>query len=438
VGPEGDPEVRLPKGHIEPGESRRETALREVREETGLSELEILADLGHQTVEFDWQGRHYVRHESYFLMCAPAPDTRGHSEAQFVPQWLPWGEALSQTTFEAEREWLRRAYREVTSSSVSSRRGANESSRSGPDIVGLGYCVYDIVAITSGPPDFDNVAMTPLTSLVHDGGGQVGTALTAAARLGARTGYVGLLGDEPEGRWLRDRFVKEGVEISRLRLSDENGTNICLILVEEATARRAILCHRRVQPVDLVLDEQDRLYIQNAQVLHLDGQFMPAAIQAAQWAREAGVRISYDGNHKRPRLEELLPMVDWLVVAEPFPTTYTGLPDLRDAAQALLDLGPEVLVVTEGQRGCQVWTAATHFQVPGFTVKAVDTTGAGDAFHGAFVHAMLQGWELARVATFANAVAALNCQTLGGRRGLPDAETVHLFLDRVPKQRQDH
>jgi sulfofructose kinase len=155
----------------------------------------------------------------------------------------------------------------------------------------------------------------------------------------------------------------------------------------------------------------------------LDGQFMPAAIQAARWAREAGLQVCFDGNHPRPDLEELLPLVNWLVVAAPFPVAYTGLSH-PEAARALLALGPEVLVITQGERGCQVWTGDDHFQAPGFAVQAVDTTGAGDAFHGGFIYGMLQGWNLRRVAAFANAVAALNCRTLGGRRGLPSLRQV--------------
>ncbi len=109
LGPDGQPEIRLPKGHIEPGESREEAARREVREETGLSGLEIVADLGRQTVEFDWQDRHYVRDESYFLMVALPDAPTALPEAQFERLWLPWEEALARLTFEAEREWLRRA-----------------------------------------------------------------------------------------------------------------------------------------------------------------------------------------------------------------------------------------------------------------------------------------------------------------------------------------
>ncbi len=298
-----------------------------------------------------------------------------------------------------------------------------------PDVVGIGYCVYDILAIVPGPPDFDNVGMMPLAGLVYDGGGQVGTALTALARLGVRTGYVGLLGNDREGRWLRELFDQEGVDVTRLRLQDDVGTNVCLILVDQATARRSILCNRRVRPTDLTLDKADQETIQAARVLHLDGQFMPAAIQAARWAREAGAKVCYDGNHPRSGLEELLPLVDWLVVANPFPAAYAGLPDVQKAAHSLLALGAKVLVVTQGELGCRVWTGSDHFQMPGFPVQAVDTTGAGDAFHGAFIYAMLQGWELRRVAAFANAVAALNCRTLGGRRGLPTLSQVHKLME---------
>jgi ribokinase len=295
--------------------------------------------------------------------------------------------------------------------------------------VGLGYCSYDILAIVSGLPSFDDVVGVHLSDMVYDGGGPVGTALTAAARLGARAGYIGTLGDDQEGQFLRDLFVQDRIDVSRLRVRVDVGSNVCLILVEQATGRRAILCHQRVSRGDLALDETDRRYIQTARALHLDGQFLPAAIQAARWAGEAGTRVCFDGNHPRPGLDELLPLVDWLVVAETFPAAYSGLRRESEAARALLALGPEVLVVTQGERGCQVWTAGEHFQVPGFQVEAMDTTGAGDAFHGGFIHAMLQGWDLRRATTFANAVAALNCRTLGGRRGLPSLEQVEELIE---------
>jgi sugar/nucleoside kinase (ribokinase family) len=302
------------------------------------------------------------------------------------------------------------------------------------DVIGLGYCTYDILSIVPHLPAFDDVRMVHVAEMVHDGGGQASTALVAAARLGARTGYLGALGDDQEGRWLREQFLQEGVDVTRLRLQAGARTNVCLVLVEQATAQRAMLCAAHADRDALHLNSDDRAAIHAARVLHLDGQFMPAAIQAARWAGDEATKVCFDGNHPRPGLDTLLPLVDWLVVAEPFSTAFTGLHDAVDAAQALLSLGPELLVVTLGNRGCLAWcrdqVGENPIRVPGFVVDAVDTTGAGDAFHGAFIYAMLHGWDLRRAATFANAVAAINCRTLGGRRGLPTRAQADRFLVR--------
>ncbi len=108
-GPDGRPEVRLPKGHMEAGESRQQAALREVHEESGLTGLEILSDLGYQQVRFVFNGMRYVRDESYFLMTVPPGVEHNQPEQQFERRWLTWRDASTQLTFEAEREWVRRA-----------------------------------------------------------------------------------------------------------------------------------------------------------------------------------------------------------------------------------------------------------------------------------------------------------------------------------------
>ena len=107
----GRGEVRLPKGHVEKKESAQKTALREVAEESGYADLHILADLGHQTVEFDYKGNRVIRDEHYYLMCLHSSRRveREIQELQFIPAWIDWDEALSELTFKAEQEWVRRA-----------------------------------------------------------------------------------------------------------------------------------------------------------------------------------------------------------------------------------------------------------------------------------------------------------------------------------------
>jgi len=123
----GRGEVRLPKGHVEPGEDVQTAALREVREESGYADLTVRADLGVQLVEFAHDGRRVARTERYFLMepVGQAFQPVG-GEPQFEPAWLSWDEALAALTYEPEREWVRRA-REQVGKSASQRCSASVS-----------------------------------------------------------------------------------------------------------------------------------------------------------------------------------------------------------------------------------------------------------------------------------------------------------------------
>jgi 8-oxo-dGTP pyrophosphatase MutT (NUDIX family) len=103
-------EIRLPKGHIDPGETAEIAAMRETVEESGCcADLTILADLGEQVVEFEYNGRHYRRQERYFLMQTDNGEPTSGGEAEFIPAWLTWEEAAVSLSYEAEQEWLRRA-----------------------------------------------------------------------------------------------------------------------------------------------------------------------------------------------------------------------------------------------------------------------------------------------------------------------------------------
>jgi sugar/nucleoside kinase (ribokinase family) len=293
------------------------------------------------------------------------------------------------------------------------------------DVVGLGYCSLDYLGIVPGRPEFDADTVS-LSDFAQSGGGPVSTALVALARLGARAGYIGVLGKDEGGAFLKEEFEREGVDLSRLRVQAGARSQICIVLVEAGTGRRSILCYRAKG--GLVLDEADRTYISSARYLHLDGHHMGAPITAARWARADGVKVSFDANRPRPGLDELLPLVDVLIASERFPSAYTGQGDQVRAGRSLLEMGPEIVVITLGAEGCLCLWEDQVIHVPGFRVDVVDTTGAGDAFHGAFLYGLLQGWGLERTAVFANAVAAINCTRLSGRAGLPSLSEVEIFL----------
>jgi sulfofructose kinase len=295
-----------------------------------------------------------------------------------------------------------------------------------PDVVGLGSCAWDLIGVVEHIPDFDAPTQS-LADLAASGGGPVSTALVALARLGARTGYLGVVGDDEFGLNIKRAFVGEGVDVSHLRVQDKARSAVCFVLVHAQTGRRSIVCYRGTYK-DVELQQADYRYITSAPFLHLDGHHMNAAITAARWMRKAGGTVVLDANRLRPRLDELLPWVDVLITNASFPHAYTGQKNLEDAARELARTGARLVVTTLGEKGCQCFSCEECLHVPGFVVKAVDTTGAGDAFHGAFIYGLLHGWSLLRTATFANAVAALNCTALGGRAGLPRLGKVQALL----------
>ena len=294
------------------------------------------------------------------------------------------------------------------------------------DVVGLGYCSWDYLGVLDQIPEFDAPTVS-LSDFAISGGGPVSTALVTLARLGARTGYIGAIGDDEPGVNLKHAYGQEGIDIGRLRVQPGARSPVCMVLVQTHTGRRSILCHRGSFK-EVELDAKDRAYITAARFLHLDGHHMAAAITAAQWAREAGGTVVFDANRPRPRLDELLPRVDVLITNASFPHAYTGEQDLGKAARRFMSMGIKLVVTTLSEQGCVVFTSEGARQVRGFVVPVVDTTGAGDAFHGAFIYGLLRDWDLHHTATFANAVAALNCTALGGRAGLPTLPQVEAFL----------
>lgn len=269
-----------------------------------------------------------------------------------------------------------------------------------------------------------------MPAFARDGGGPVSTALVALARLGTPVNYLGVLGDDDEGQYLHDAFRAEGVDTRHVSVQAGGRTPVCMVLVEAGSGRRAIFCYRGTL-ADYRLSDAARADLRRARILHVDGHSVEAVEGAAALVHAAGGQVVFDANRPRPGLERFLGCTDVLIGACTFPTAATGITDLAAASRQLMRAGPRMVVTTLGPEGCFVLSEHEEFYAPGFRVPVVDTTGAGDAFHGGFIYGLLQGWPLREVARFANAVAALNCRALGGRRGLPRLEEVEQFLRRA-------
>lgn len=293
-----------------------------------------------------------------------------------------------------------------------------------PDIITLGYSAFDYLAIVPRMPEQDTKLV--IEELVKQGGGPAATAAATAARLGARTAFIGQIGDDDLGDFMLREFDKDGVDTSRV-VRCHGASQFSFIIVDKSTGKRTILWTRSDVPT-LAPDQLDRDFIQSCKLLHIDRHEVRASIEAAKWVHEAGGIVSMDAGTYDPKVNELLPLIDVLITPYAFARDATGESEPAACARALLG-SRRIAGVTNGDQGS--WFATSRgqrFHVPAFKVHVVDTTGAGDVFHGAFAFALVQGWDAERCARFASAVAALKCTKLGGRTGIPTLDEAESLL----------
>jgi sugar/nucleoside kinase (ribokinase family) len=289
----------------------------------------------------------------------------------------------------------------------------------------VGTNTVDLIAVIDGYPEPDTKVQ--LQEFDVQGGGVVATAMATCARLGLRTRYVGKVGGDFWGRLALRTLSAEGIDVRHvIRMKDSPG-QVAIVLADRATGERTIF-FRRPPSYTMRPEELTREAITTGRLLHVDGIDAAAALQAVKWARESGMRITMDGERIVPGIEEVWSRVDLLVCNPRFLRPAAGREKFEDALLALADRGPSRVAVTLAEQGALGYENGQWVRAPGFRVQVVDSNGAGDVFHGACAFGELRGWPLGWVLTFASAVAAMKCRSIGGRRGIPRLTEVQEFL----------
>jgi sugar/nucleoside kinase (ribokinase family) len=247
-------------------------------------------------------------------------------------------------------------------------------------------------------------------------GGQVATAAVFLARMGLKTKYIGKVGGDDLGRLSLQSLATEALEISTVLVEEKSRSQHALIIIDKESGERTILGRgdRRLDFRDTELTKED---VCSGKILHLDGSDPASAYRAAAWCQEQGIPVSADLDRVIPQCQELIEKVDFLITSADFPPEFTGIPDPVESFLALGDKFDGFLAVTLGAGGAMAM-AGKPVTFPALELNAVDTTGAGDIFHGSFIYGLLQNWPLQRIMAFANAAAGLSCGHLGARAGI--------------------
>lgn len=293
------------------------------------------------------------------------------------------------------------------------------------DVIGIGHpCVDYLIHIDSIPgPNESRRALDASWQC----GGKVPTGLAAASRCGLTCSLIGSMGDDLFGQYCYYDFQKHNIDLSAAKIQKGATTDIGVVLSDQQTNGRSIIYRRgnyerpSLNTFDFsFLESGHYLFIALADELH---------VAAARYARDHGLKVLLDAdNRSLSSYANILPYVDYFIASE-FVYRDSFSDQLYEKhMNEILDLGPSVVIFTFGSQGCRVLSDEGYFEIPAFHVDAVDTTGAGDTFHGSFFYGLKHGYSIQDTAVFASAVSAIKCTFIGGRAGIPTPEVTKKFI----------
>jgi len=284
------------------------------------------------------------------------------------------------------------------------------------DVVGVGLNATDTLILVPRFPAY--AGKEPFVDEMYSPGGQVASAMVACATLGLRTKYIGTVGDDERGRIQMDSLLGTGINIDHVQVRKGCANQSAYIVIDQSTGERTVFWRRsdclRLDPTEIKPE-----MITCARLLHIDGHDTAAVGRAAAIARQHNIPVTVDVDTVYHGFDKVLPNVDYLITSSEFPVRWTGEGDpFRALIMIQEEYGMKVAAMTLGSFGSIARMDGKFSYSPAYVVNCVDTTGAGDVFHGAFCYGVLQGRSLRDTLDVSNAMAALNCTAIGARGGI--------------------
>jgi len=299
------------------------------------------------------------------------------------------------------------------------------------DVLCIGHACVDMNVLVPFFPRENG--KQEISHLQESGGGPAANAAYLLSAWGVPTAFAGLVGDDDRGKRVAEEFGQVGTDLSLLERRNRYETPFSIVMVNEQNGSRTII-NRKHERSFLSAEWIDQASL-SPRVILFDGHEPEASLRAIERFPYAKTVLDAGSLRKGTRL--LAEKVDYLVSSERFALAVTGLTDLRDeAAQdqclaSLRKIAPGQIVVTMGERGLIFDHHGRTDRMPAYKVPVIDTTAAGDIFHGAFVYGLLNRMSIVDILKLASATAALSVSREGGRPSIPTREEVILFLERL-------
>ena len=298
--------------------------------------------------------------------------------------------------------------------------------------MGVGLNATDTLIVIPHFPAYGG--KVPFHEEILSPGGQVASAMVTCAALGLQAKYIGTIGDDERGRVQMESLQGSGVNLDDVQLRRGCPNQSAYILIDQSTGERTVFWNRpdclALSPHEITEDQ-----IACARMLHIDGHDTAAVGQAAKIASQHDIPVSVDVDTIYAGFECVLPYVDYLIASSEFPARWTKIEDPFHALHAIQKQhGMKVAAMTLGAHGSLALVEGEFLYSPAYVVNCLDTTGAGDVFHGAFCYSVLEGMPISEALDFSNAMAALNCTAIGARGGIKSQREVRQLMSRAERR----
>jgi len=308
------------------------------------------------------------------------------------------------------------------------------------EVVSLGELLVEIMRKELDKPLYDPADFVgPFPS------GAPAIFIDAIARLGHSAGFVGTIGNDDFGKCILDRFKRDGVDSKYVKVLNNHTTAVAFVMYSSDGSRKFLYHIPYAAAGQLSPEDVDPDYFRSAKFLHLMGSSLSvnessreACYKAIRLIKEGGGKVTFDPN-LRPELlsiekireicQPVLQVCDVVMPSGDEARMLAGIEgSADDACRELLQLGPDIVALKQGEKGSVIYTKDDKLVVPSFKVQEIDPTGAGDCFGAGFIYGLLEGWVLEKTARFANAVGAMATTKKGPMEGAPTLEQVLEFM----------
>jgi sugar/nucleoside kinase (ribokinase family) len=264
----------------------------------------------------------------------------------------------------------------------------------------------------------------------ESGGGPAATAAYLLSKWGVKAAYAGLLGKDLFGQLILDEFKSVGADTSLVEMEPNYSTPLSMVIVNTTTGSRTII-NRTMKKRTLKLKKPPRAA---PTIILVDGHELDAGLEAFQAYPEAVTVL--DAGSLREATEKFVEKVDYPVCSERFAIEYASVKDLKSeenislALNKIFNANGKHAIITLGSRGVVFLENGRFHHIPAFKVKAIDTTGAGDIFHGAFAYGRYMQMGLKEIIRFAAMTAAISVTRQGNRQSIPERREVEETLQK--------